>query len=1172
MKVRKLAVALALAAGLGSGLAHALGMGEGRMLTNLNEPLRAEIELTRPGDLSADQINVSLASQSDFERFGINRRNMLRRLDLNVARADDGGFILEVSTDEPVREPFINMLLELSWPNGRLLREYSFLVDPPERSPGPEDQGPRTTDSSPDSGQQRSPQPEGERETRARATAGGDATDEAQGTREEYGPTGSNDTLWGIAGQVRAPRDATRQQIMLALQQANPEAFVNNNINQLRRGQVLRLPSAQEIRSRTSREAVREVRAQIEAHRRRRGDSERVVDDAADSTGQPGDKSAGGPSAGESQSGDDELQILVADNDSGEGDGDIAGMGDGEGNERLANALEELDRAQRDREELESRLTDLEKQIDTMSQLIELKDDQLADMQQRLKEADKDTAIPDQQAGTEREMDASGEKASEQQAATEDRAGEEVDDTEKAGVAEADAGDGESEPGTSQGPESGQGDDAGVDSAPEDQRAADSGDQDPSAGEADAGAPEGETAKAQGTSDQDKAAPPITNTPTTIGELFDRLVRDPVYQIGAGVLGILLLLVLWTLMRRNAARERNFYEQLREDTGEQDLSDVLDLAEGEEANTSSIGEEAANGFEPVAESVMDADESEDVIGEAEFYMAYGRLGRAAERLEEGISQEPSRADLRLKLLEAYAGLGDSGNFEKQHRELTVLGDDEAIEEADALRQKFEAGTGDFSIDELTEQLKTAPGAETDSGGDDTETEDDAFDFSALDEAEDPLREDQDSGFAQEEQESGFESKSSSRADEAIEFDLEAGQERVGGEQEAELEDGAGSAGDISDLGFSLDDLELEEPETQQRESATDDDELDLDLEIEDDTEIPTAGEKQTPVSDGSPDVRGPLADADETRSGEPLAGEDSEPPSDIGETLDETEGLGVDFDDSFLEELDAELDRVTKEESPDFEQDETGNEEPRAGEPMQSGEEESGSDDEALAAKEPERESGSEDESVDLASGVLEDSDSAQEQEGSEGLQDTAETQSPGAADWSETPGDMDDLELDVSEDDLALMDEFAGDETREGETASSGSGDGIQSGEELLESDMEGESTEEALSDEEIAALEGEAPDSGTVPESGDAEETREQGSGGADTPATEAPQSAEGDEDDEFDFLEGTDEAGTKLDLARAYVDMGDAEGAREILEEVVGEGSDDQKQEALRLLNEL
>jgi len=117
---------------------------------------------------------------------------------------------------------------------------------------------------------------------------------------------------------------------MLALKDANPGAFENDNINQLRRGQVLRYPSERQIRARSTQEAVREVMAQNEAYRSPRGDaaSETVVQDsAADSASQ----AAGSGAAGDSGSGDDELRILVADNESGNGAGDIAGMGDGEG-------------------------------------------------------------------------------------------------------------------------------------------------------------------------------------------------------------------------------------------------------------------------------------------------------------------------------------------------------------------------------------------------------------------------------------------------------------------------------------------------------------------------------------------------------------------------------------------------------------------------------------------------------------------------------------------------------------------------------------------------------------------------------------------------------------------------------------------------------------------------
>ena len=131
MKVRKLAVALALAGGLGSGMAHALGLGEMELQSWLNEPLDAEITLRQSRGMTPDDVIVNVAPEAAYRRVGLERNQFLSNLKFEVVTGADGSLVIDVSSREPVREPYLNFLLELTWPNGRLLREYAVLVDPP---------------------------------------------------------------------------------------------------------------------------------------------------------------------------------------------------------------------------------------------------------------------------------------------------------------------------------------------------------------------------------------------------------------------------------------------------------------------------------------------------------------------------------------------------------------------------------------------------------------------------------------------------------------------------------------------------------------------------------------------------------------------------------------------------------------------------------------------------------------------------------------------------------------------------------------------------------------------------------------------------------------------------------------------------------------------------------
>ncbi|WP_077531273.1 FimV/HubP family polar landmark protein [Vreelandella utahensis] len=1057
MKVRKLAVALALAGGLGSGLAQALGMGEGRILTNLNEPLRAEIELSEPGDLSADQIKVSLAPESAFERAGLRRMDVLHGLEFDVIESD-GGFRIDVTSEDPIREPFLNFLVELTWPNGRLLREYSFLVDPPSRDPGQEAIGPSAETGEGDTRSREQAAPESQRESRQGERAAA-STDRAP---DEYGPTGANDTLWGIAGEVSPSSDLSRHQVMLAIQEANPDAFGNNNINQLRRGRVLRIPSEEAMRSRSRQEAIQQVMAQNERHQQagQRQAETAAAPEAQQAEGADGSRQQAGAAGQQASSGDngDELRILVADGENSEGDGTMAGMGDGEGDERLAAALEELDRAERDREELSSRLKDLEEQLNTMSQLIELKDDQLAEMEQRLAEARES----DQASGDTESEDTGGGETAEGETAQPEGGGA-SDESESQPEASSEASTAEPDAAGAESGEDGTGDDDG----------------DPAAAAGSGGDPDDGDASAQTDPEQTQGQ----GAPTSAGDVVQRVINDPRYQIGAGVLGIALLALLWGLARRNAAREQAFYDQLKDvsENAEEPLEseETLDLdAASDEVTAEAADEEAA----PRSEG------SEDALAEADVYLAYGRHGQAARHLEEAISTEPSRVDLRLKLLGVYADAGESENFEKQYRELSAFNDDEAIEQADALRSRLDAADEDLSIEDLAEQLKTGTGSESDTAGQspaaDDSIEDEGFDFSALEDVDDLLddssgSQSSDAGQVESREDQNFQSEEFSLDFDLGEEETPAESETTGaGEESVETGDTSDSEEDVADLGFSMDDLELEEPE---EESVP-----------ELDAEAKAAEEPVTETGDTTEQ-----ADDSETDLGLDDLELELETEEEPAETTSDASS-GADFDDSFLEELDAELDRVT--------------------------------DGEAEAES-----------AVETAS-------------------------QPGETATQESADELDDLSLDVPDEDLELAEEVAQEgvgEEPEAPGDTSGSSDGEEEApadqleESLMDSEMEDLGAESALSDEELAALEGEEPQR-QQEEAGDMEPD------GASTGSE--------DSDDEFDFLEGTDEAGTKLDLARAYVEMGDADGARDILEEVAREGSDEQQQEAQRLLSEL
>lgn len=135
VRVRNLVLAIAAATALTSEMAYALGLGEVTLKSSLNQPLVAEIELLDAKTLAPGEVVPVLASAEDFNRAGVDRQYFLTDLTFTPILRPDGKSVIRVSSTKPVREPYLNFLIEVLWPSGRLLREYTLLLDPPLYSP-----------------------------------------------------------------------------------------------------------------------------------------------------------------------------------------------------------------------------------------------------------------------------------------------------------------------------------------------------------------------------------------------------------------------------------------------------------------------------------------------------------------------------------------------------------------------------------------------------------------------------------------------------------------------------------------------------------------------------------------------------------------------------------------------------------------------------------------------------------------------------------------------------------------------------------------------------------------------------------------------------------------------------------------------------------------------------
>ncbi|MDA1299282.1 MAG: hypothetical protein O2868_04290 [Proteobacteria bacterium] len=345
--------------------AYGLGTGSLNLDSALNQNFKAEIELINSERLAPEEILPSLASQQDFDRFGVERSYILTDLRFKVSAHPNGDLYIAVTSTRPVYEPFLNFIMELRWPNGRIVKEFTVLLDPPvfgEQGVAPitpvETTPSRVNTATPRQSSQGRP---------TQSAGRSSPMSEGERVEDEYGVTGPGDTLWNIALKVRPSDSVSVQQTMLALQRLNPEAFINNNINLLKAGHVLRVPSREQIDAESVSSAVDEVRTQNRAFEDYRSSGVAQMD--ATRRERPGR----GQDAGD----DGELKLVAANSSSGQRAGDSDGRV-AELENTLSVAREDLDRARRANTELNVRLDDLEGQIETLNEIVKLKDDQLA--------------------------------------------------------------------------------------------------------------------------------------------------------------------------------------------------------------------------------------------------------------------------------------------------------------------------------------------------------------------------------------------------------------------------------------------------------------------------------------------------------------------------------------------------------------------------------------------------------------------------------------------------------------------------------------------------------------------------------------------------------------------------------------------------------------------------
>jgi pilus assembly protein FimV len=592
----------------------ALGLGDIQLHSALNEPLDADIELVSAAPDELSSLKATLANRETFARYGLERPASLQDLEFRVTRSNDGRNVLKVRSREPITEPFMSFLVEVSWSRGRLLREYTLLMDPPIYMPGTE-QATSAPVSAPQagatqterSGQVQRPAEPAPRPAEPAAVSRTTTPSPAPAAIDGSSYTvRDNDTLWQIASSLKPGAATGINRMMMALYRANPEAFAGN-INQLRSGAILRIPADAEFDAIDTGEANAEVRRQYSEWRASRG----LV------------------AEGETPS---EARLrLVTPTEGGEG---TAAPAPG---------------ATAEAQQLRDRVRQLETQLDDSRRMIEVKDKELADLQRQVGQQ----PVP----------------------------------------------------------------------APEQPPVAE-----PAPAEPQAAAPEGTPAEAVPppaeepipAQEPEAAPPPVAEpepTPTPVAEeaparasWIDWLLEHWYY---AGAALLVIGLILFALTRRRQEPDFGNFGKLadaartggggggavvaREPRIEREPV-TTPLRAAKQVDDAFLVEESGEHLQPKfkaavepaapraekprpepvrgksaddtlsSETAINLDQG-DPLAEADFHMAYGLYDQAADLVRIAIEREPQRRDLKLKLLEIYFVWGNKDAFLQQAREL-----------------------------------------------------------------------------------------------------------------------------------------------------------------------------------------------------------------------------------------------------------------------------------------------------------------------------------------------------------------------------------------------------------------------------------------------------------------------------------------------------------------------
>jgi pilus assembly protein FimV len=632
--------------------ANALGIGDIRLHSALNQSLNAEIPLVTSGGEELADVHVTLAPPEAFARAGIERHYSLSKLRFTPQQKPDGSYVIKVSSQESIREPFLNFMIEVHWPQGRLQREFTVLLDPPssfQEAESGEAELPEAEASSyyrPPVAQpvRRRPVEAAEaaapvvrprrpsRETRIVEAPPAESTpppaEPVQVSGAQYGPIGRNETLWSIARQQNQDASISQEKMLQAIYRANPQAFYRNNINALKAGETITIPDRDTIVKLTG---APSAPPSLRRAGRVAPKPERPAEEAL----------AGGETAPQGQ-----LKLVAPGASKSKGETATSGAKGKAGRTGEDIALETSDSVRQENAEIRRSLAELREQLSGIQRLLVLKDEQIATLQAQQKPGA--AKEPAQAAPVPQPAPAPAQPPAPPPTAAEPAKPPAI--AEPAKTAQP-------------APQPAQEVQAKPPTAPKPVEAV------PAVPPPQAAAPKRPPVQAK------PAQPPA---PAKEEGFVASLMEHPTYYAIGTIVGIFAFSV-WLIKRRRAAmidetesiltlgdRERAFQPKRPPISLGQPPSGISEQSSVTTASRSSfLSEFTPSDFDALGGEM----EEVDPISEADVYLAYGRYKQAEELIRGAISQNPERDECKLKLLEIHYATENAQAFESFAQEL-----------------------------------------------------------------------------------------------------------------------------------------------------------------------------------------------------------------------------------------------------------------------------------------------------------------------------------------------------------------------------------------------------------------------------------------------------------------------------------------------------------------------